>query len=287
VQLPKLDVLVVGATGRQGNAVARALLRAGFNVRALTRNLAHPTAEALRLRGARLAWADLDDASRLSDVMRGVRAVYAVTTPFVAGPAAEVRQGRTLVDVSQRLGVEHFIYSSVPAAARMSGVPHHDSKHEVERYLRSSGLPYSVLSSAFFMENLLGEWWKARLSEGLLPLPFTDTQKLQQTALADVGSFVRLMLERRAEFLDRRVCIASDEVTPLEMAAMLARVFGRTLRHVTPGTQQDAADAPLSAVHGWGDAGVGAADVEALRREFPEVNWHTLNGWASRQDWSP
>jgi uncharacterized protein YbjT (DUF2867 family) len=284
--LSKLDVLVVGSTGRQGNAVARALLRAGFNVRALTRNLAHPSAESLRLRGARLAWANLDDEARLADVMRGVHAVFAMTTPFESGAAAEVRQGLMLVEMSRRLGVEHFIYSSVPAAARSSGVPYYDSKHEVERYLRASGVPHSIVSTAFFMDNLLADWWQARLREGLLPLPFPETRKLQQTALADVGSFVRLMLERRSEFLDRRVSIASDELTPLEMAATLARVFSQPVQHVPPDPlQQGTGDAPLSPVYDWADGGGDSADVVALRRDYPEVNWHTLDGWASRQNW--
>jgi hypothetical protein len=46
-------------------------------------------------------------------------------------------------------------------------------------------------------------------------------------------------------------------------------------------------DAPLSPVYDWRTAVATAADVVALRRDYPEVNWHTLDGWASRQNWHP
>jgi uncharacterized protein YbjT (DUF2867 family) len=282
--VPKLDVLVVGATGRQGSAVARALMRAGFHVRALTRSLAHPVAESLRLRGARLAWADLDDEARVAEAMKGVDAVFAVTTPFEAGAAAEVRHGVMLVELARRSGVSHFVYSSVPAASRPTGVPHHDSKHEVERHLRARNVPHTIVSSAFFMDNLLEDWWQQRLGEGLLPLPLREKQKLQLTALADVGAFVRLVLERRAEFMDRRIAIASDELSPLEMSAILARALRQPVEHVGPGDRRCAANAPPAALDCAGQAA--GADVVELRNAYPEVNWHTLDGWAARQSWS-
>jgi uncharacterized protein YbjT (DUF2867 family) len=283
--VPKLDVLVVGATGRQGRVVSRALLRAGFHVRALTRNLAHPAAESLRLRGARLAWADLDDEARVAEAMKGVDAVFAVTTPFEAGAAAEVRHGVMLVELARRSGVPHFVYSSVPAAVRPTGVPHHDSKHEVERHLRSRDVPHTVISPAFFMDNLLEGWWQQRLGDGLLPLPLGEKQKLQLIALADIGVFVRLVLERRAEFMDRRVAIASDELSPLEMSAILARVLRQPVEHVGPGDGRYGAIAPPPALVDCAGHAAGA-DVVELRNEYPEVNWHTLDGWALRQSWS-
>ncbi|MCC5913388.1 MAG: NmrA family NAD(P)-binding protein [Balneolaceae bacterium] len=45
-------VLVTGATGRQGGAVARHLLKNGWKVKALTRNPDQPQAKALRELGA-------------------------------------------------------------------------------------------------------------------------------------------------------------------------------------------------------------------------------------------
>jgi uncharacterized protein YbjT (DUF2867 family) len=283
----KLDVLVVGSTGRQGNAVAHALLLGGHNVRALTRNLAHPAANALRLRGARLAWANLDDAARMSDVVSGMDAVFAVTTPYDSGTDTETRHGLLLAELAQRHGVQHFVYSSSVGSDRLTGVPAFDSKHEVEKFLVASGIPHTVVSPAFFMENLLMQRWVEPLRNGELSLPLTPGRKLQQIAVADIGRFVRVVIERPDSFIGRRVSIASDELTPIEMAASLARILGQSIRHVVPDPAELAArDPAMAAMYEWLDRSSGGADVVALRRDSPEVNWHTLDGWARRQDWS-
>jgi uncharacterized protein YbjT (DUF2867 family) len=281
----KMEVLVVGATGRQGSVVARALLRAGFGVRALTRTLSHPAAESLRLRGARLAWTDLDDERGVAEAMKGVGAVFAVTSAFGCGPAVEVRRGLALARLARELGVGHFIYSSTAAAERPTGVPHHDSKHEIERHLRASVVAHTVVSPAFFMDNLAAGWWAELLRRGLLPLPLGAREKLQQTALVDLGAFVRLVLGRREEFAGRRVAIASDELTPTEMAAILARTLRRPLQHVDPEDLVEPHGRPPPETFDCIRPAGARADVVALRRDYPEVNWHTLDGWAGRQSW--
>lgn len=287
VRVPKLDVLVVGATGRQGGAVARALLQGGHHVRALTRNLGHPAADVLRLRGARLAWADLDDAKRLDDAAAGADAVFAITTPFENGPDTETRHGLALVEMARRLDIPHLVYSSAIGAAEFTGVPEFDGKHEVEQFLRASGVPHTILCPAFFMENLLTGRWLEHLGRGELSLPLSEGHKLQLAARADVGRFTRIVLERRDEFLGRRVCVASDEQTPIEMAATLARIIGQRVQYVRPDADTLRSEDPAAAAKfEWLDRNEGGADVVALRSLYPEVNWHTLDGWAKRQDWS-
>jgi uncharacterized protein YbjT (DUF2867 family) len=285
--LGKLNVLVVGATGQQGSAVARALLQGGHNVRALTRNLAHPVAGSLRLRGARLAWADLNDERRLGEAMSGMDAVFALTTPRDHGTATETRHGLLLAELAQQKGVAHFVYSSLVGSGALTGIPHFDSKHEVELFLKALRIPHTVVSAAFFMENLVSPRWLGQLQQGTLSLPLSPHRKLQQIAIADVGRFVRVVMERRDRFLGQRVDIASDELTPIEMAATLARISGRRVQHAAPDVAQFRARSPaLAGMYEWLDRNGGAADVTALRREFPEVNWHTLDGWAKRQDWT-
>lgn len=285
--MAKLDVFVVGATGPQGSAVARALLQGGHNVRALTRNLAHPAADSLRLRGARLAWASLEDERRLREALTGMDAVFAVTTARGHGAAAEVQQGLLLAQLAQDAGVSHFVYSSLPGAVAVSGVPESDSKHEIERFLSAARIPHTVISPTFFMENLLLPPWLAGLRSGRLPLPVPPGRKLQQIAVADVGRFVRIVLERPDRFANRRVPIASDELTPIEMAATLARITGQCMEHSAGLPADEAGAVHVAAMYAWTSSNGASADVVGLRRDFPEVNWHTLYGWAELQDWSP
>jgi uncharacterized protein YbjT (DUF2867 family) len=280
---PKLDVVVVGSTGRQGGAVTNALLQGAHEVRALTRTLANPVADAFRLRGARLAWSDIEDADRLEDVADGANAMFAITTSRGHGPAAETRHGLTLIELARRLDVQHFIYSSLIPAAGLTGQAAWDSKHEIEQYLRASGVPFTIVCPAFFMENLVNDAYLENLRRGDLALPMPSNRKLQQIAIADLGRFVRVIFEHRDVFVGRRISIASDELSPIEMAASLARISGKRLRHVDRAIEDENETGMLCT---WLAQNGGGADVNGLRRAWPQVNWHTLDGWAKRQDWS-
>jgi uncharacterized protein YbjT (DUF2867 family) len=279
----KLDVLVVGSTGRQGTAVINALLQGAHDVRALTRTLNNPAADTFRLRGARLAWADINEPDQLFDVASGATAIFAITTSRDHGPEVETQHGLTLVELARQLDVQHFVYSSTAPAAELTGNATWDSKHEIERYLRASGVPFTIVCPAFFMETLLAGAQLDGLRRGDLVLPMPSNRKLQQIACADLGRFVRVVFENRSAFLGKRISIASDELTPIAMAATLARISGRRIRHVNAGEGDENSAAALCTWLGENDGG---ADVNGLRVSWPQVNWHTLDGWAKRQDWS-
>ena len=117
-------VLVTGATGPHGRSVVEALLAAGRRVRALTRNPDGSLAQQLGVLGAELAQGDLLDRESLLDAMTGAIAVYAVTTPFSAGPEGELRQGEQLIAAARDTEVPWLILASVASADRATGIPH-------------------------------------------------------------------------------------------------------------------------------------------------------------------
>ena len=106
----KLVVLVTGATGKQGGAVARRLLKGGHTVRALTRKADSPAAKELSQAGAEIATGSLDDRASLDRAVKGVDGVFAMSTPFEAGMEAETRQGVTVADAANAAGV-HLVYT--------------------------------------------------------------------------------------------------------------------------------------------------------------------------------
>src|SRR4051812_4292432 len=121
-------ILVSGATGQQGGAVARSLLKRGFPVRALIRDLEKSEARALAEGGAELVRGDLEDRSSLERALEGVYSVFSVQNFYEGGYEGEVRQGETLADAAKAAGVQHVVYSSVGSAHRETGIPHFDSK---------------------------------------------------------------------------------------------------------------------------------------------------------------
>ena len=111
-------VLVTGATGNQGGACVDALLSRGHRVRALTRNSDSPAAKRLRDRGVEIAVGDFTDRDSLARAVRGMDAVYAMSTPYEQGAEKEIAQGITVTDAAKAAEVAHFVYSSVASARK-------------------------------------------------------------------------------------------------------------------------------------------------------------------------
>src|SRR5262245_22604394 len=278
-------VLVTGATGTQGGAVVEALLTRGHQVRALTRNSASPAAKGLREQGVEIAVGDFTDPDSLVRAARGVDAVYAMSTPYEQGAEKETAQGITITDAATAAGVVHLIYSSVASANRATGIPHFDSKYEVEKHLQASRVPYNIVAPVYFMENLLQPWSLPRLRQGKLAMALPASRSLQQIAAADIGAFVAAVIERGDTVFGRRFDIAGDELTGEEAAAILSKVTGREVHYEGfPPDVLRAQSEDLALMFEWFDSTGYAADIESLRRDFPEVKRHRFEESERKQE---
>ena len=137
------------------------------------------------------------------------------------------------------------------------------------------------------MENTLAPWTLPSLKEGKLQLAMPANRVLQQVSVKAIGAFGAALVERREDVFGKRIDIAGDELTGDEAAAILSKVSGRTI--VFEGfdpeyLRKDSEDMFLMLK--WFDETGFSADIEELRREYPEVGWQRLEEWAQEQDWS-
>jgi uncharacterized protein YbjT (DUF2867 family) len=275
-------VLVTGATGPHGGAVARALLRAGRRVRVLTRNPTGGRARELAELGAELATGDLVDRDSLVRAMDDVAAAYAVTTPFGDGPAAEVEQGRQLIDASRVAGVPWLLLASVASADKGTGVPHFESKRQIEQQLHASQVPHTVIAPTYFYENI-GDPAQATAG-GELALALAPDRPLQQIALADLSEVVVSVLSRRAQFLGERIELAGDQPTPQQMADAVSAALGKPIRYrQLPLEEVAARSADLAAMYCFLGGGGYQVDIAGVRARFAEVSWSTFGAWVTAE----
>jgi uncharacterized protein YbjT (DUF2867 family) len=279
----KRTILVTGATGKQGGAVLRHLRKRGFPVRALTRDPDKPEARSLAGHGTEVVRGDQDDPASLDRALDGVYGVYAMGTYREKGLEGEIRMGAALAEAARRADIDHFIYSSVGGADRQTGVPHFDSKFQVEEHIRRTGLPYTILRPVFFMEN-----WQAMrgmIEGGTLAQPLDPARTLQQVAVDDIGAFAALAFEHPGKWLGRAVELAGDELSMTQLAETFGRVLGREVRYQqVPWDQfESKAGHEITIMYRWfNDVGYNA-DIPELRWEYAELT--TLERWLHGNAW--
>ena len=219
----KKVILVLGATGNQGGAVVRHLLKTDFAIRAITRNPHQPAAKQLAQQGVEVVKADLADEASLLQALQGVYGVFSVQNFLQGGVNKEVADGKRVADLAQKAGVQHFIYSSVGGAERKTGIDHFESKWQIEEHIRSLGLPYTIVRPVFFMENL-----KAL---AFLPISFLRSvlkdKPLQLIAVEDIGKWVALAFTQPETYLNQAIEIGGDALTYAQIQAVYQKVYDK------------------------------------------------------------
>lgn len=279
-------ILVTGATGQQGGAVASNLLSHGYKVRALTRKPQGEKAKALAARGAEIVRGDLDDAASIEAALGGVWGAFAVQNTWEAGVAREEEQGKRFAELAKKKGVTHFVYSSVGSAHRNTGIPHFDNKWRIEQTIRALRFPSStILRPVFFMENFASPWFKPALQEGKLMVGITPDTVLQMIAVDDIGKFGLEAFERYEEMNGVELDIAGDQHTMPETAKILSRATSKSIKFVqAPIEEVRKASEDFAIMLEWFDRVGFNVDIPAQSSKYG-LRLTTLTEWASRPNW--
>lgn len=268
------SILVTGATGRQGSAAYKHLQKAGFKLRALTRNPESDQARQLTATGGNVIQGSLDDPDSLMRAMDGVYGVFSVQPHS----ADEIRQGVAVIEAAKQQGVSHFVYSSVAAADEKTGIPHFESKIKVEEHLLSSSLQYTIVRPVFFMEN----WHRgfgATIRNGQLQQPLSPTTALQMVAVDDIGAVVALAFERPDQWKNRTFSLAGDELSMQQIADAFSRVSAQGVKFVQVSWAQFERDMgrELTIMYRWFEEKGFHFSIDNVRREYPQT--HSFNRW--------
>ena len=129
-------VTVFGATGGQGGGVVSRLLKAinndegDYHIRAITRNPDGPKGIDLKNKGCEVVKCDMDDQASVEEAIGGSYAVFLVTNYWEHFSAEkEIDQGKRVIDVSEKLGVKHLVYSGLENVKKSIGLECGESFH--------------------------------------------------------------------------------------------------------------------------------------------------------------
>jgi uncharacterized protein YbjT (DUF2867 family) len=267
--------LVTGATGKQGGGVVENLLSGNkVAIRALTRNPDSPAAKSLAAKGVELVKGSLTDESSLVTAMDGCWAAFLVTDSYGKGGAeTEIRQGKTFIDAAKKANLKHLVYTSVEGAERNSGIPHFDSKFQVEEYLRASGLPsYTILRPVAFYENFPStSGFGTFVGFGFFGAALGG-KKLQFVSVRDIGWFAAKALEDPEKYSGRVIPLAGDNLSISEVQDAYQNANGvRPWVAPIPGVFIRLLPYDIRTMFQWFYNKGYEANISALRTEHPDL----------------
>jgi uncharacterized protein YbjT (DUF2867 family) len=224
-------VAVTGATGRQGGAVARHLLSAGWQVRAVTRKPDGPAARVLAALGAEVVRADMMNKDELVHAFGDVYGVYSVQNFMPGGTDAEVIQGKNVADAAQATGVAHLVYGSAGTGAIDTGIASWNSKLTVQAYIRALGLPCTVLRPMAFMELMTDRGFVPAVSTwSLMPKLMGKDRPIGWICVDDLGAIAARAFAEPARFIGADLSLSSDVQSIAQCRQIWSDVYGRPPR---------------------------------------------------------
>jgi len=278
-------ILIVGVTGVLGRETTRQLLAAGLKVRGLTRNPAN--AEDLKKLGVEIVKGDLIDPASLKNACQGVDAVLASAHQLLGTGKykSEIVDGdghRALIDAAKASGVKHFVYVSAQGTREDHPTDFYRTKFQVEKYLKASGLSYTILRPPSFMEwhvhNLLGA---DILKTGKATIYGAGNNPINFISGKDIAHIAVIALTEPDRVKGRTLEIGGpDNVTRNQIAEMYSRFSGKPLKKMNVPTGVMKVMGPilgpvqpvlsrLMSFSVWTDTADQTFNTTAMLKEFP------------------
>lgn len=198
------DILVIGATGKQGNAVVKQLLEDGWYVSALTRN---------------------KNNRKLSDI--GHPHLSIVEGDLSDNVSEELRQGMKIIEIAEQENIQHIVYSTAGGVNRNRTGPHFEVLAKIENRLMESNINATVIKPSFFMDNFLRI---AKVEDERITLPEFINPNIKFTMISsiDIAKIASYIFAHPQSFTHQSIEIGSDEVTLSEAATIFSEVTGKS-----------------------------------------------------------
>lgn len=255
---PGKIIAVIGATGKQGGGLIRAMLdhpESGFVPRAITRYPESDKAQILKSQGIEVVRGDIDEQQSINSAFEGAYGAYCVTPYWEHGsPEREQLQAKVMAEAAHVNNLKHVIWSTLEDTRRwipqdderiplLNGnyrVPHFDSKGECDRFFKDLKVPATFLRTTFYWENLIDYQMEPRKMDSgkwYFSLPIED-KSLVGISCKDIGKCALGVFHEGNYYVDKTIGIAGEKLTGKQMTEVMSRVFGRKVHYHPVSTEE-------------------------------------------------
>ncbi|MBT8384201.1 MAG: NmrA family NAD(P)-binding protein, partial [Bacteroidia bacterium] len=180
-------------------------------------------------RGVHIVEGDLDDPTAYQHEMNGLDAIFFFQS--LQSKNKEIQQGKKFIDTVISNDIKHFVYSSVVGADLNTGIPHFDSKYEIENHIRSSKINYSILRPASFYDNYLFPQVANGIKKGKFITPLNKTCKQQIISVDSIGKIAAQVISNPKKYSGKILSIATDEIQIGNLPELFSEAIDRPVKY--------------------------------------------------------
>ena len=223
-------ILITGAAGKTGKAIIRNLADQSVPVRAFVFRPAQ-IADVEALGAEDVIVGNLRDVETIHRALQGVQSVYHIC-PNVHPDEIEI--GKKIIDAAANTEITHFVYHSV-LHPQIEEMPHHWKKMHVEDYIFASGLPFTILQPAAYMQNIMMNWDQISKT-GEYTIPYAVESRTSMVDLEDVAQAAAIVLMDVSHGGNRPLhdgatyeLVGTRPLSQTEVAVVLSHQLGRAV----------------------------------------------------------
>ena len=217
-------ILVTGATGRIGSELVHALLSKRVPVRAMVRSL--QKAKALQSSGIELVEGDLEKPESLDAVLQGIEKVFLIS---IEDPRLPELHGEFAAK-AKRAGVHHLVRMSILVSRPDSPLALGQWHWSADKQVMESGVPFTILKPAYFMQNLLASAPMVKM-KGILPGAMGDG-RIGLIDVRDIAEVAAAVLTGD-DHMDKTYPLTGAEAISLRDAtAKLSQALGKDVKYL-------------------------------------------------------
>lgn len=225
----KKTIFITGITGNQGSAVAKHLFAQNNNIIGLTRNANSEKAKQLKAQGITIIEGNLNKPGSFESYLEQADAIYLVQT--LQRKDQEIQQGKQFIDAIKTENKTYLVYASVVGADQNTGIPHFESKFELENYIKSKNLIYTILRPASFYENHLFPRVANDIKKGRYFSPLNKMINQQMIGVDDIGKIAAAVFSNKEKYINKTISIATDEWQIGEIPQVFSEAIDRPVKY--------------------------------------------------------
>ena len=221
-------IVALGCSGPVAAPVLNGFLGEGVSLRILAR-LPEPVAR--RYPEAEVIAGSMSDPVCVARVLADADAAFLMTPMGLRNdPSGEIAIAKQVLEGAKAAGLKHLIYTSVLNADQPSPVGILQAKYEIERLIKNSGVPYTILRCGSYMEDVFDPRLKL-LQKGRFLFPIDRHQTFSYTSQADIPRFVVTELLQSGRVLNRPIdFVGPPSYSIVEIEQQLSEAAGFAIK---------------------------------------------------------